>query len=430
MEEFILAISPKDAKEINLISKNYTKLEEPIKLIGNGNDRHQFNKDYARILYSSSFRRLQGKMQFLSVESNKFYRNRLTHSHEVSQIARTIAGAIKRTIKKHGINDFKLFNKGMYVIEAISLAHDIGNPPFGHAGEAELNALMKDHGGYEGNAQTFRVLNKLERRYPNESGLFLSKRSLLGVVKYVNSNKKSKKFLYNEDLKLVLNIAKKANVNLRTLDAQIMDVADEIAYAAHDLEDALKSKIFTIDELLFEFKNHSKYSPVYNILLKIVEECKKKANTSKSQSSEDYMYFFAKELTSKIVDILVKDIGYKKLTEADKENTGSQNSKEINYLTLELLAEGLKKLNFKCLMKNPSVSIYEKRGKIIIEGLYKLFSNEKNEMLLPPEYRWNENSLDSRERLACDYISGMMDTFAIEVYKEYFGYNSLDRLVD
>ena len=296
MKEFNLDISQEDAKSILEISKKYERLMVPIKS-EESTGRHQYNRDFSRILYSSSYRRLQGKMQFLSITSSRFYRNRLTHSHEVSQIARSIAAAVKRTLKEHNVDGFSLFDKGMYVIEAVSLAHDIGNPPFGHAGESVLNTLMKDKGGYEGNAQTFRVLNKLERRFPNDLGLNLSKRTLLGVIKYVNkadSERKVKKFLYDEDFVLAMDISRETDVKLRTLDAQIMDVADEIAYAAHDLEDALKEKVFTIDELLFEFEKDDKYKDQFKKLEEIVNKSKMSARTSTSRSSEDYLYFFSK----------------------------------------------------------------------------------------------------------------------------------------
>ncbi|MBA4241432.1 MAG: deoxyguanosinetriphosphate triphosphohydrolase [Sphingobacteriaceae bacterium] len=433
MSEFKLKIDKAAAEEIVSISKNYVNLIDPIGTTGSkSEDRHQFNKDYARILYSSSFRRLQGKMQFLSVASNQFYRNRLTHSHEVSQIARTIASGLKRTIKSHGITDFDLFNKGMNVIEAISLAHDIGNPPFGHAGEFQLNELMKGKGGYEGNAQTFRVLNKLERRYPNKDGLFLSKRTLLGVVKYIYKNNESEKFLYDSDCDLVNKIAGESKIQLRTLDAQIMDVSDEIAYAAHDLEDALRSKLFTIDELLFEFKNSDKYNSVYNVLNEMVDGCKKIAQTSTSISSEDYTYFFTKELTSAIVDKLVRDIGYVEISEADRKKTNTLCKKEINYTSLELLAEGLKKINFQCLIKSPNVIIYEANGKKIIKGLFDLLNDSpinKKGLLLPPEYRQLIESGETKERVICDYISGMMDTYSTELYLKYFGKGSLDSII-
>ncbi|WP_221932283.1 HD domain-containing protein [Flavobacterium zepuense] len=118
-------------------SKNYlNKLNTPVsEETITTSDRDIYSKDYSRILYSSSFRRLQGKMQFLSIDTNKFYRNRLTHSQEVVQIARTIAGLIRKEARSNKIEEFKLYGSDMYVIESSCLAHDIGNPPFGHAGE-------------------------------------------------------------------------------------------------------------------------------------------------------------------------------------------------------------------------------------------------------------------------------------------------------
>lgn len=125
---------------------------------GTNRNRNEFQRDYARILYSSSFRRLQGKMQLLDVQEDKFYRNRLTHSLEVAQIARSIAELLKTEI-----HDTSVYSDDIYVVESGALAHDIGNPPFGHHGERVLNELMKEHGGFEGNAQTIRILTKLEK---------------------------------------------------------------------------------------------------------------------------------------------------------------------------------------------------------------------------------------------------------------------------
>jgi dGTPase len=131
-----------------------------------------FHRDYARIMYASSFRRLQGKMQLLGIKNDQFFRNRLTHSLEVAQIARSIANKI----------GYK--SKESYVIEAGALAHDIGNPPFGHSGERKLHELFIDCGGFEGNAQTLRILTNVERKNPNFRGLNLTYRCMFGVVKY------------------------------------------------------------------------------------------------------------------------------------------------------------------------------------------------------------------------------------------------------
>src|SRR5690625_4811184 len=124
-------------------------------------------------------------------------------------------------------------------------AYEIGNPPFGHHGERILNKIMQNHGGFEGNAQTLRVLNNLEKKLPNYKGLNLTNRSLLSVIKYNNKHNDIRykteinKFLYDEDYDMVKNICNENKINVRTIDAQIMDLADEIAYGAHDLEDAL-----------------------------------------------------------------------------------------------------------------------------------------------------------------------------------------------
>lgn len=182
----------------------------------------EYQRDYTRILYASSFRRLQGKMQLFAVQSDQFIRNRLTHSLEVAQIARSIA-------KEIGYNQNEI-----YVVEAAALAHDIGNPPFGHAGERYLNKLAKEAGGFEGNAQTFRILTTVEQKRADFQGLNLTYRTLLGVLKYYNkynSNLSDKsfskqKFIYGKDYELVQKIITDTKIELRTLDVQIVDLAD------------------------------------------------------------------------------------------------------------------------------------------------------------------------------------------------------------
>src|SRR5699024_2323654 len=228
--------------------------------------RNNYQRDYSRILYSTSFRRLQGKMQLLGIQSDKFYRNRLTHSFEVAQIARSIAEilACSSGLEKD------VYNRDIYVVEAGALAHDIGNPPFGHHGEKVLNQLMKGHGGLEGNAQTLRVLNDLEKKLPNARGLNLTLRTLLSVVKYYNTiDNGTDKFLYRADYEQITDKLEGKDINPRTVDVQIVDLADEIAYAAHDLEDALSLKLFNIDEFIFEFKKDE-----HNVLKNLAEKAK------------------------------------------------------------------------------------------------------------------------------------------------------------
>lgn len=209
----------------------------------------EYQRDYTRILYASSFRRLQGKMQLFAVQSDQFIRNRLTHSLEVSQIARSIATEIGYS------------GSDIYVVEACALAHDIGNPPFGHAGERYLNELSRQFGGFEGNAQTLRILTTVEQKRADFQGVNLTYRTLLGILKYYNSFNKSlgkdeyskQKFVYENDYNLVKKIISDTNIKLRTLDVQIVDLADEIAYAAHDLEDGLRMGTFTVDDIFHDF---------------------------------------------------------------------------------------------------------------------------------------------------------------------------------
>lgn len=127
--------------------------------------RNPYKRDYARVMYSNSFRRLQGKMQLMEIDGNKFNRNRLTHSLEVSQIARSIAEVVSESAKESEIDIYT--EEDMYVVETGAYAHDIGNAPFGHHGEVILNSLMKDFGGFEGNAQSLRILMEIEKSFLN-----------------------------------------------------------------------------------------------------------------------------------------------------------------------------------------------------------------------------------------------------------------------
>lgn len=185
-----------------------------------GEGRDFSSIDYARVLYSSSFRRLQGKMQLLGINPSHFNRNRLTHSLEVAQIARSIATNLKLN--------------SPIVAETCSLCHDIGNPPFGHHGEVVLNELSNEFGGYEGNAQTFRILRHLEKKHHAYEGLNLTYRTLFGVTKYFlkrnEDGKINKKFLYDDDFEFLKSILEEKRIfNIKkSIDAQIMDLADEI----------------------------------------------------------------------------------------------------------------------------------------------------------------------------------------------------------
>lgn len=233
--------------------------------------RSGFRRDYARLIHSPAFRRLQGKAQLFPCQESDFYRNRMSHSLEVAQIAKSVAIKINdqhEYFKKESINTD--------LVEFAGLAHDLGHPPFGHNGEAELDLQMLEYGGFEGNAQTLRILARLEKKqttdYPQAAqsprpliggvdsrrGLNLTFRSLASILKYdkeiprnaearrkINSEKKAFKgygFLEHDLVNQIRNKVAGEGVSapIKTIECSIMDIADDIAYSTYDLEDAFK----------------------------------------------------------------------------------------------------------------------------------------------------------------------------------------------
>lgn len=383
--------------------------------------RKEADRDYARVLYSSSFRRLQDKMQLFAPQQNRFHRNRLTHSLEVAQIAKIIAQ--------------KLQLEDLVTIQTCALAHDIGNPPFGHYGENVLDKLVTPfEGRFEGNAQTYRVLTKLEEKHYLYGGLNLTWRTLFGVVKYPNNSTENiDKFLYDEDWEIVRNKATELNVlmgsKIKTIDAEIMDIADEIAYAAHDLHDALKQGYFSIDELSYEFSVslEGKYKDAKELFDDIVLHARNFASKATSyKTSEEYQSLFLRELTSEIVNKLVSSV------DVIDGKLGYSNS-------YHLLADGLKRLTYNAVSRKRDIRQYELMGEKVLRGLFQVYMDQSYNQggkLLPIDYiqsyklKHDGNNYDSNDfsRLIRDYIAGMMDSFAIEQYKKYFGNNSLDKI--
>ena len=391
-----------------------------------------FQRDYARIMYSSSFRRLQGKMQLLRVKNDQFFRNRLTHSLEVSQIARSIAFTV-------GYDKSEI-----YVVEAGSLAHDIGNPPFGHSGERCLHDLFADIGGFEGNAQTLRTLVDIEKKSADFRGLNLTYRTLFSVLKYFNKfdkhtydeakenkNNDKQKFIYDMDYEFISKFIEKNKINLRTLDVQIVDIADEIAYAAHDLEDGLRLKAYTIDEILQDYQASYGNTEGFKILVKAVEDSKEKAGYGKTHIvSTEFTKLFRQELSSRLINIFMNDIDMIPINENYKLSKYTDQESELQFNKCGELASGLKKIVFKCINNNDRVYSYEQNGKIVLQKLTDLYLNMP--MYLPPEYRAEElikiyedyHNVDReklQKRLVCDYVAGMMDSYAISMYEKFSG---------
>jgi dGTPase len=234
--------------------------------------RSPYRRDYGRLIHCPAFRRLQGKTQLFPAPDSDFFRTRLSHSLEVAQIAKSIAIRINATVPQ-----FKTHPINTDIVETAALAHDLGHPPFGHNGEYALDECMADFGGFEGNAQTLRILTRLEKRQTlsldtdqlpaplingveNRAGLNLTFRTLAAVLKYDNeiptlaadrgSMKPSIcKGYYSSEAEIVgklkLAIPRSPRTRFRTIECAIMDVADDIAYSTYDLEDAFKAEFLT-----------------------------------------------------------------------------------------------------------------------------------------------------------------------------------------
>ena len=418
------------------------ELKERVYETKDSRGRSNLQRDYARVLYSTAFRRLQGKMQLFGIDNVSFYRNRLTHSLEVSQVASGICNRLERRYypkNKGRKREFWNFDE-IYLINAISLAHDLGNPPFGHAGERVLNELAQDFGGFEGNAQTYRIVTQIEERYAGFKGLNLTKRTLLGLAKhFYDYSSGESKFLYDEDYAKLTGFIEESDLNMKpgqqTLDCAVMDLADEIAYAAHDLEDALQLKYINADELLYLFEREAdtpKYLKKYckdgdksgiksahEKLAKLINTARDRAKTADGLSDDIFDSIFRKELSAEIVNTLITDIEYS----AKKDTLGFEKH--------NVLCKGLKTLLFNAI-KNDSRMIlyYEKQGKIVLEGLYEVFSDKefnKGNCLLPSAYQQYKTEPE-RKRMIIDYIAGMQESFAIEQYEKYFGADSFDKV--
>lgn len=425
------------SEQINEIIRQYNLINnDELKKREHGSDgysdRDEYHRDYARILYSPSFRRLQGKMQIMGIKSDAFYRNRLTHSLEVAQIARSIATLLSEACEGGGEGEDKckgMYKDDIYVLEAAALAHDIGHPAFGHKGERVLNEIAKNAKmSFEGNAQNYRVLRKLEIKDPNWKGLNLTYRTLLAINKYIVPEKSGKsKFMYKDDYKFLDKIREQYGlIKQRTLDVQIIEIADDIAYAVHDLEDGLALRKFNVDEILFILKIEENKQNIQDDKKpskkceEIVNEARNYADNFKGTNIQEYSKIFRLKLTSLLTDKFVRDL---KLEQVTKEKAGKHGVKvgcwELSLNSYRELLELLKKSVFTCSTRDTDIQEYERKGEIIIKTLYKIYSDSTNQdaMLLPPSYRGGNNLQEN----SINYIAGMMDTFAISMFEEHTG---------
>jgi dGTPase len=411
--------------------------------------RDEYERDRSRIIHSSAFRRLQGKTQVLGIGEGDFHRTRLTHSMEAAQISRGLHDALQREYKEQeGILPPKR------LLEAICLAHDLGHPPFGHAGEVALNYAMRNHGGFEGNGQTLRILCRLEA-HNKRLGLDLTRRTLLGILKYPaayekvvktkppeeSSNRlqiswdnwKPPKCFLNDELEIVDWILepfpnkdrslfsqsctepqaeKHGKTKYSSLDTSIMTLADDIAYGVHDLEDAIALRLINRDhwDSVVKFERNDSWVNEFD-LQNVVDDL---------FSSEGYN---RKQAVGGLVNAFINSV---KLDEISNfahpllKWNACLNDDATNFL------KDLKKLVFDKVILSQQVQTIEYRGQQMLLSLFEAIASQP-ERLLKESFRsqyeaqsQNSQNPNNQKRVICDYLSGMTDEYATKLYERLF----------
>ena len=347
--------------------------------------RTDFQRDRDRIIHSTAFRRLKHKTQVFVNTSGDHFRTRITHSLEVAQIARTLC---------------KFFNLNEDLCETLSLAHDLGHTPFGHAGEEALNNCMKKFGGFDHNIQTLRIILFLENRYYEFKGLNLTFETLDGLLKHngpIKSNKKYNKILGKNYFKNKINFSLSPS-----LEAQIASISDDIAYNSHDLEDGLKSNLFKLKDL-----------ESIPILKTIILKHKKKI---KNYSID----LIIRQIIRDIINEMVRDI-----ISTTQKNIKNNKIKTLNDVynskypivcfsrKMKLFDKKIKSFLRKEMYYHKNVKINTNQGKKIITKLFKSIKENPKRYINVSKYD-NSNIL----RSICDFIAGMTDRYAINLYKK------------
>ena len=349
--------------------------------------RSCFQRDRDRIIHSNAFRKLKHKTQVFIESESDYYRTRLTHSLEVSQISRSLSRAL---------------NLNEDLTEVVSLAHDLGHSPFGHNGEKSLNACMINFGGFNHNDQTLRVITLLEKRHPRFDGLNLTWESLEGIVKHNGRIIKNIPFHTN-------NYNNKHNLFLSKspyLESQIASISDDVAYNNHDIEDSLRAKLITFDSLR-EVKYFMEI--IYNL-----------ENTYKGIEESRLTYQILRSSISKMVNDIIKQ----SLTNIKINKINSVIDVQKNKDFLISMSKKMKKdcdtINeFLFINVYNHAKLKEKRSKVeeITEKLFKYFT--KNFKKLPKDWFIQEKEED-KHRIICDYLSGMTDRYAFKLYQSIY----------
>ncbi len=348
--------------------------------------RSEFQRDRDRIIHSTAFRRLEYKTQVFVNHEGDLFRTRLTHSIEVAQIARSIA-------RRLGLNED--------LVEAISLAHDLGHTPFGHAGQDALNDCMRDHGGFEHNLQSLRVVDILEERYASFNGLNLCFETREGILKHCSAQRAAE----------LGEVAARFLSNRRpSLEAQIANLADEIAYVNHDVDDGLRSGLITVEQL--------SSVGIFSVFLDKVRE----------EHPDIAERRIIHETVRRMINMMVSDLIRE--TENNLRQQGIQSLEDVRAapplvaFSAEMKEQNraLKSFLFAHLYRHYRVMRMSAKAHRIISDLFGAFMEDSR--LLPPQYQHQQQGTGDagpgRARAIADYIAGMTDRYAIREHRHIF----------
>jgi dGTPase len=363
--------------------------------------RNAYARDRDRIIHATAFRRLKEKTQVFVAHEGDHYRTRLTHSLEVAQIARSIAHALRLDTD---------------LAETVALAHDLGHPPFGHSGEDELQARMEPWGGFDHNVQTFRVVTRLEHRYPQFEGLNLSWETVEGVVKH---NGPVSHRLDEPAWRAIADYAPGWDLRLGTfasLEAQAAAIADDIAYNNHDVDDGVQAGLFTLDDLA--------QVPLIGPVLHGVRR--------DWPDIDERMVRI--EAVRRMIGVMVDDVLAETERRIEAANVRSTEDVRMADRMLVAFSHGmladlgvLRKFLFERMYRHYRVNRTRSQARRVLGEMFELFMAEPE--TLPPEWSGKAGVGDQakRARAVCDYIAGMTDRYAIEEHRKLF---SLDLALD
>lgn len=422
--------------------------------------RDPFQRDRARILHSAAFRRLQSKTQVMGSGQSDFYRTRLTHSLEAAQIGSGITAQLR--CKSPELCQ-ALFPTTDSLIEAICLAHDIGHPPFGHGGEIALHYMMREHGGFEGNGQTFRIVSRLEP-FSEHHGMNLSRRTLLGLMKYpqtlenlnnpinntiIDNFRQLKagewhppKGLYCDDADIIdwvlsplsikdrnlfqqiISSKNKKNhykTRFKSLDCSIMELADDIAYGIHDLEDAIVTGVVNRND----FDQH-----VIEKLTKIDDLWLNEYSKNLTQKLFSEQHHLQKDAIGGLVNYLITAIELTNVNDTFADVDFDEDLLKYNATLPSATSQALqifKDFVYKFVIKQTSIQRLEYRGQQIVMELFEALSSDPLRLLPNNSAKRWQQAKDNDEnpyRVIADYVAGMTDEYASRLHQTLFVANT------